>query len=192
MMASFIITFVATALLMPPSGSIRQAKASKIMQASRQIGLCLFAYSNDHNGKYPVGKSSTEIFQQLIDQNYVSDPSVFYFTMMGKTKPLSNKLKPENVCFDVTNGVLPDDPDGLPIVFSTGYKIDYIQGGEARHLANGDPNGIAVCFKSLSAAFLRAQPEGVPLFPPFGGSPTSNFDPKSRTYQQLTPDGPLH
>jgi hypothetical protein len=192
MLASFLVAFFITALIMPPSGPMRPGPQNHRMQAARMIGLSLFQYANDHNEKYPVGKSSTGIFQQLIDQQYVTDPGIFYFAMPGKTKATTNKLKPENVCFDVTNAVLPDDPDALPLVFSTGYKIDYIQGGKAHLLANGDPNGIAVCFKSFSAAFLSAQPKGIPLYPPaFAPNTVSTFDPKGRTYLQLTPDGPL-
>jgi hypothetical protein len=190
MLASFLGAFLVTAVSMPPSGPIRQGPQSFRMQTARQINLCLFAYAGDHSGKYPTGKSSTDIFQQLIDQQYVNDPQLFYFPMPGKTKAVDNKLKPENVCFDVTDGVLPGDPDALPIVFSTGYRIEYVKGGKAHLLPNGDPNGIAISFKSNSAAFLRAQPDGIPLFPPYAGS-VLDFDPKGRTYRQLTPDGSL-
>jgi hypothetical protein len=192
MLSSFLIAFVITAVMMPPSGHIPKSAQSIRLQNARTIGLCLFQYGQDHNGKYPAGTSSTDIFQQLIDQQYVTDLEIFYFAMPGKTKATTNKLKPENVCFDVTNAVLPDDPEALPIVFSTGYKIDYIQGGKAHLLANGDPNGVAVFFKDNSAAFLRAQPEGIPLFSTdFGPNTAPEFDPKGRTYRQLTPDGPL-
>lgn len=171
---------------------MRPGPQNRRTQAARAIELALFSYANDHGEKYPTGKSSTEVFQQLIDQDYAEDPQIFYFPMPGKIKPLSTMLKPENVCFDVTNGVLPDDPDSIPLVFSTGYRIDYVRGGKAHPLQNGDPGGLAVAFKSNSAAFLSNQPGGVPLFPPApNDNADSNFDPKGRTYQQLTPDGPL-
>ena len=156
------------------------------------VDLALFSYANDHGEKYPTGKSSTDVFQQLLDQGYISDPEMFYFSMPGKTKPLTNKLKPENVCYDVTNGVLPDDSDAIPLVFSTGYKIDYFRGGKAHLLGNGDPRGIAIAFKNNSAAFLSPQPSGILLYPPApSAGANSDFDPKGRIYQQLTPDGPL-
>jgi len=145
--------------------------------------LLLFSYANDHNGKYPVGKSSTDVFQQLLDQQYANDPALFYFPMKGKTKTITNKLKAENVCFDVTNGILPDDSDYLPVAFTTGYKIDYIPGGKAHPLANADPSGIAVAYKSNSARFINHLKD-TPFIDPF-------FAPQGRTYQQLTPDGPL-
>jgi hypothetical protein len=120
----------------------------------------------------------------LLDQNYASDPECFYFPMKGKIKPTSNKLKPENVCYDVTNGIQADDSDFLPIVFATGFKIDYIPGGKAHPLANANPDGVPVSFKSNSAAWVRSTSNGITLIDPA-------FDPKGRTYQQLTPDGPL-
>jgi hypothetical protein len=191
-LASFVAAFLITAIIMPPSGPMRPSVQNARMQTVHSIYLGLFCYAQDHNGKYPMGKSSTDIFQQLIDQQYISDPSIFYFKMPGKTKATTDKLKPENVCFDVTNAVLPDDADTLPIIFSTGYKIDYTKSGKAHLLTNGDPDGIAISFKGGSAMFLRAQSGGIPLFSPaFSPNDVPNFDPKGRTYRQLTPEGPL-
>jgi hypothetical protein len=193
MWLSFFGAFIFTVLFMPQGhGGIRMAKQSARMQTARSIGISLFTYSNDHDGKYPVGKSSTEVFQQLIDQQYVSDPSVFYFDMPGKTKPTSNTLKPENVCYDVTNAVQDDDPDYLPVVFSTGYKIDYVKDGKAHLLANGDPAGIAIFYKSNSAFFRVPRPDGISVEPPsYDPNVKYDFNSKGRTYLQLTPDGPL-
>ena len=39
-----------------------------MLQKPRMINLLLFSYANDHNGKYPTGASSTEVFQKLIDE----------------------------------------------------------------------------------------------------------------------------
>ena len=196
-LASFVAAFAISFAIMPSGGgSGKQSPHNARMQTTRQIGQMLFSYAQDHNGKYPIGKSSTDIFQQLLDQQYANDGEFFYFDMPGKTKATTNKLKPENVCFDITNGVLADDSDSLPVVFSTGFKIDYVPGGKAHLLANGDSYGIAVFFKGNNAAFLRSEPDGIPLFPPKFNSgynpPLPNgFDTKGRTYQQLTPDGPL-
>jgi hypothetical protein len=194
MLASFLIAFVVTAIILGPyrETGAPQGPHNARMQQSRQIGQVFFSYATDHDGKYPAGTSSTDIFQQMIDQGYVNDPELFYFDMPGKTKATSKKLKPENVCFDLTSPVLADDPDTLPLVMSTGYKIDYIPGGKAHLLANGDPYGIAILFKGNNAAFLKAGPGGIPLFPPaFPPSTGPVFDPKGKSYRQLTPDGPL-
>lgn len=201
MLASLLVPFIVSAVISlaivstPVGVGHHRAHQSYRVQLSHAIGLALYSYANDHDQKYPVGNSSTEIFQQLIDQQYVTDPSIFYFEMPGKTKATTNKLKPENVCFDMTNAVQPDDPDTLPLLFSTGFKIDYIKGGKAHLLKNGDPNGIAVFFKNNSAEFLGAWTKGdIHLFPPVNYDGSDNgpaFDPKGRTYQQLTPDGPL-
>src|ERR1017187_10202334 len=75
---------------------------SGVMQKARQIGVSMHAYSNDHDGHYPEGKTSTDIFQQLIDGHYIDDPSIFYVKMPGKVPPQGNHFKPENVGFDMT------------------------------------------------------------------------------------------
>lgn len=179
------------------------------MQAAREIGLSMFQYSTDHDGKYPDGKSSTEVFQKLIDGKYISDPTIFYIPLPGKTEPVfEQKLKSENVCWDVTCCLGPSDSDYLPVVFMTGYKVNYVPGGSAvAIILNPYPHydrcwidwwngyevarpGIAVCYKSNSAMFmelnLSKNPDGtIPNFVP------PQFDPQGKTYRQLTPDGPL-
>jgi len=199
MLASFAVVFLLTiilGLLFPPGPTY--APHNLMLQQARQIGQTLWSYAQDHKGKYPPGNSSTEVFQQLIDQNYVTDPTIFYFKMTGKTKPTSHQLKPENVSFDVTDDVLPDDSDSLPVVFSTGYKIGYkidnLHRVMAYPLANADLAGIAVFLKGNNAMFLHANSDGIPLS--YGISLSSpnvepSFDSKGRTYRQLTPDGPL-
>jgi hypothetical protein len=81
------------------------------MQQGRQIGQMMFSYSTDNfqnSNAYPDGKSSTEVFQKLLDGNYAADPAIFYVPLPGKVKPIAGqKLKPENVCWDVTSGVDP-------------------------------------------------------------------------------------
>jgi hypothetical protein len=171
-----------------------QARRDALMQQGRQIGQCLFSYSTDNvqnNNAYPDGNSSTEVFQKLIDGNYVSDPGIFYFPLPGKVKPVAGqKLKPENVCFDVTCCVDADAPDGLPLIFATGYKVTYTPGAAAVPLAKSSPPAMIVFYKSNSAQVLfptsAANPDGaIPNFIP------ASFDPKGKTYRQLTPDGPL-
>ena len=65
-------------------GSHRQTPHNAMMQTSRQLGQVLFAYATDHDGAYPTGKSSTEVFQKLIDESYITDPTMLYFKMSGK------------------------------------------------------------------------------------------------------------
>jgi len=110
----------------------QQAWPGVWIQESRQIGLMMLSYATDHDGKYPDGNTSTEIFQKLIDENYCTDSTIFYIPLPGKTKPISGqKLKPENICWDVTSGLNQSSPDELPVVFMTGYKVTYAPGGSA-------------------------------------------------------------
>ena len=84
----------------------------------------MVSYAADHDGKFPDGNTSTEVFQKLIDENYGNDPTIFYIPLPGKTKPLAGqKLKPENVCWDVTSGLDQNSPDELPVIFMTGYLV---------------------------------------------------------------------
>jgi hypothetical protein len=183
----------ALALLHPARADLDQVLAlspglnSMEMQQAKAIGLAMFQYATDHDGAYPTGKSSTEVFQQLLDGQYAPEPALFWVNLPGKTKPASRTLKPENVCFDVTTPVDANSPDALPLVFLTGYKVSYVAGGSAVPAftsSQGRPLGITVCYKSNRAIFIRksALPDGsIPNFVP------ADFDPAGKTYRQLTP-----
>jgi hypothetical protein len=189
------------------------------MQQGRQIGQCMFSYATDNvaNGNaYPDGKSSTEVFQKLLDGGYVSDPTLFYVPMPGKIRPDPNqkKLKPENVSWDITGGVDSSSQDVVPLVFLTGWKVNYVPGGALTPLIKPYPRwtlddrdvglswwpfdwprsyevvGMAIFYKGNNARFtlLKTTPEGdgtIPNFIP------STFKSDGHSYRQLTPDGVL-
>jgi len=188
---SVLIIFVLAGVFVGPTSGPGKARESAAMQTSQTIALAMFQFANDHDGKYPVGASSTEVFQQLLDGNYVSDPALSYVQMSGKRKPRSNKLKPENISFDVTIPVDSHSPQDFPLVFLTGYRINYHPDGSAVPLPSAAHpfHGLAACYHSNSAAFLGPNPAGssqdIEHFIPL------DFDPKGQHFQQLTPDGPL-
>jgi hypothetical protein len=156
------------------------------------IESMMFKYANDHNGAYPTGHSSTEVFQKLIDEKYCADSTVFWaegLNVPGKSKPITNKLEPENVCWDITVPLDANALGFLPVVFSTGYRINYVPGGNAVPLfmaPNTDIVGIWVAFHGGEKGLKRAAPDGTVT-----NLISSNFNPAGEKYQQLTPDGPL-
>jgi hypothetical protein len=180
-----------------------------------QVAYYLRLYALDHHGHFPEGKTSTEVFQRLIDENYVDDLDMF-----GKPPPEGQRLKPENVRWDVTCCVDSSAPDGLPLVFSTGYKVTYQPGSPAVPLKPPQKTWIGwwnrtnrpfITVVSLGykaphvtstkvwdeitktysifetskdgsqVIFDAAEDGSIPNFIP------SNFDPKGKTYRQLTP-----
>jgi hypothetical protein len=168
---------------------------SSELQNVRTIQLAMFQYENDHGGQYPDGKSSTEVFQKLVDGKYLNVLAVYYLAMPGKIKPRDDAthLLPENVCFDVTTPVTGKSPDHLPTVFATGYRIDYKLGGSAIPLAgHSRPD---VCAKGLLVSYHSCQAAYVPSEGPNGVVPNvipaEGADLGPGPYKQLTPDGPL-
>ncbi|HEV3271575.1 MAG TPA: hypothetical protein VGZ93_05280 [Candidatus Methylacidiphilales bacterium] len=157
----------------------------------------MFSYATDNiqnNNAYPDGNSSTEVFQKLLDGGYCTDPTIFYLPLPGKIKPVpGQKLKPENVGWDVTSGVDSGDSNWVPLLFVTGYKITYASGAPAVPLVkspNPDSHGVAVFYKGNDAVYrspgMVTNPDGsISNFIP------ADFNPKGKTYRQLTPDGPL-
>jgi hypothetical protein len=81
--------------------------------------------------------------------------------------------------------------DSLPMVFLTGYRINYVAGGSAVPLYSSSESrspGIAVCYHSLTAWFHvnDGKSDGIVT-----NVIDQNFDPKNEVYRQLTPDGEL-
>jgi len=169
---------------------IREITPPTRLQNAHVIAVMLFCYASDHGNNYPTGKSSTEVFQKLIDGNYCSDPSIFYFEAPGKKMPASKTLKPENVCWDITIPVKSDDPDDVPLVFSTGYRLAYLPSGKATPLKeSGIPlPGLFVAYKSNSTRYMKEDslPDHI-----VENVIDPTFNSKGKKYQQLTPDGPL-
>jgi hypothetical protein len=193
---------------------IKKARQSAGMQQAHSIGLAMYSFANDNGGNYPEGKSSTEVFQKLLDGGYVTNPTVFCVPMAGKSEPVAGqKLKPENVSWDVTSGVTINSPGDLPLVFLTGYKVTYVAGAAAIPITKPYPRyydlpprtwaqfwhgeaapveivGMVVFYINNSVAFrnftMETDPDGsIPHFV------SSDFQPDGKTYRQLTPDGPL-
>ena len=173
------------------------------MQTAHAIGLSLYAYANDNQGLYPDGTSSTEVFQKLLDQGYVADRQIFYVPMEGKTRPVQDqkRLKPENVCWDVTSGASAKDTNRLPLVFLTGFRVTYAAGGGIAPLKPFPPyehfssdSGVAVFFTDNSVGWVTNDNPTV-MFNgksfSMGQLIESDFDAHGKTYRQLTPEGVL-
>src|ERR1022692_1566754 len=111
-----IIVYVAGHFLEPippgPRGNI--VLKGPAAAACRGIADCLHKYSLDHQGHYPEGKTSTEVFQHLIDEKYMTYPEYLwaYVPFSGKIPAEGTHLKPENVGWDVTCCVDSSAPDG--------------------------------------------------------------------------------
>jgi hypothetical protein len=183
-----VFAFLALALFpAPASAQMQVARNNALIQQVHVIGIAMFAYACDNNGAYPTGNSSTEVFQKLIDGGYVSEPSTFYVKMTGKVAPSSSKLKPENVCFDVTVAVDGKSSDMVPLVYLTGFRLDFTPDSTAVPVSDAVKQfgGISLFYKGNSSAFHKSDPDGsVPhLIVPAYQDATH--------YHQLTPVGPI-
>jgi type II secretory pathway pseudopilin PulG len=217
---ALIILVVISVIISPGGGSHvlpGYSKSSAAMQQARALYVLISDYADAHQGKYPTGSSSTEIFQKLVDENHMkptgkslkevvrdlidgpsdNDPSIFCLDMPGKTPASSVQLKPENVCFDVTVPLGKNSPDELPAVFVTGYKVTYVSSGTAIPLpASRERYWTAVCYNSGSAFALMKGHE-LPDWPSIEPDGTvvnfipATFHPAGKKFEQLTPDGPL-
>ncbi len=190
-------------------GAIEQGKRNKYIQIARELNLSFFQYANDHDGKYPDGKSSTEVFQKLLDGHYLAadedgrpqELDILYFPMPGKVpaSPGAKILKPENVCWDVTGGMETGASDLAPILFLTGRKVTYQAGASAVLLPHPQRTWIdwwqgkryphdfiVVAYRSGIETVLKADDQGT-----IANFIDKDFNPSDATFRQLTPDGEL-
>jgi hypothetical protein len=151
-------------------------------------------YASTHNGEFPAGNSSTEVFQKLIDDRDIKS-NRFFFDLPGKKIAQTNKISSENVCFDFSQGTNANSPDWVPIVFPTGYSLNY-HTGEALMLPSNSLHDktIRIVYVHDSKLysimvdhfyFFRTKKLSLSIMP---GKP-GNADVSQ--YHQLTPDGRL-
>jgi hypothetical protein len=212
--SAVVVLLLLFGVALGPIGFQRHPEENAAMQNCRTLALAEFQCANDNNGSYPDGASSTDVFQKLLDGHYINDPTICYVPMAGKRPgEQDDKLKPENVCFDVTEGVTSNSPGALPLVFLTGYRIDYRPGGSATSLIKPFPwagpanwigryspmEGFAVAYVNNNSFFKdseTAPPSSHPLLNADGFGGILNVVPPDlkqdgASYRQLTPEGVL-
>jgi hypothetical protein len=177
-------------------------------QNGRVIADALNRYVGQH-GNFPDGNSSTEVFQKLLDSHLIDDPAVFYIPYLGKVKATAGeRLKPENVSWDFTRCQPRNDLGSLPLVFTTGCRINYAPGGLSTALRLPLPafsNEHLTWYQSWNHDVLLDD-EGYLAVIHWGGGEegcrpksdgsipdlhSSDFNADGVHYVQLTPDGPL-
>jgi prepilin-type N-terminal cleavage/methylation domain-containing protein len=176
-----IIAILAGVALGPITHGLETAKESAGMQTARTIALAEFQYQTD-NSNYPGGTAkSGYIAGQLVAGGYITDVSLFskdkssaYTGDTSSATAVTSGLDTTStICWDFMEGpsnagLTSSDPDSLPLVFSTGQTVTpapttYSTTGITINTANTNPfgnNGMAVCFKSNSAVFLKAVKTG--------------------------------
>jgi len=182
-----IIAILAGVALGPITHGLENAKESAGLQTARTIALADFQYANDNGYSYASGNTSEDVAVALILGQYVTDPSLFSSSrttaFSGATSGLtltngtSGGFPASAICWDfivsgttptppatVPPGLTTSDPDGMPVVFSTGQTVTVPTQGPGGPIALGNgpfgQNGVAVCFKSNSAQFLKATVSG--------------------------------
>ena len=177
-----IIAILAGVALGPITNGIKQAKHNAAMQQGRQIGQVEFSYSTDNtsNGNaYPADTTALAISQDLINANYVSDPSVFGVSSQASYTPATSAgtavtLVADSVSWNyttnsltTTGGITSAASDLIPLVYfnngfsttisatlkavaGTGMTVTY---GTAAPFGT---DGTAVFYKGNNAAYIKA------------------------------------
>ena len=173
-----IIALLAGIALGPITGALRTAKDNAGMQTTHALYLADFQYSVDNNQQFADGTDAGIIAQALMSGNYITDPSIFWISGGNATKftgaNAATTIVATNVSWDFygvngtaaggvtpTLGVGTNDPDQLPLIWSTGNTvvIPTTAGNYGTATVNGTgknpfgTDGIPVVYKSGASAF---------------------------------------
>jgi type II secretory pathway pseudopilin PulG len=166
----------------PNGGGFLRAKQTAGMQTARLLALAEYQYANDNKQNYPdvsnPGSQSAAgapaVANCLLTGGYISDPTIFWIGGSSETQYTGSITTPAiatgNISWDFVgnankHGVNPTAPDTLPLVWSSLAASGATEpnlataGAQTCRLAKTSPFGtigIAVCYKSNSAAFLVA------------------------------------
>jgi len=176
-----IIAILAGVALGPITGGLKTAKQNTGMQTARTIGLMEFQYSVDNDGAYPGTGASTrsDMAKALLLGKYINDPGIFWlggqqtkFTGTNASTTIADTnvsfgfmVKPPSGGTGGNIGLSTSDPDQLPVVWSTGidFSAPGAPGAQAATTSAASPysnDGAAVCYKSNSAKFMKADTTG--------------------------------
>ncbi len=113
-----LFLFILVGIFGPRTGTIKSEQTASSMFTLKALMTALRQYALDHDGRYPTGRSSTEAFQKLLDENYVSDPGIFLggFPQPKKIRGKQLKLEPEDVGYDLTVPLDIHSPDDVPVM----------------------------------------------------------------------------
>jgi hypothetical protein len=154
------------------------------MQTSHSLYLADFQYSIDNNGAFADGADAGVICQAFFNGGYLTDPSILILTGGTATKyvgttPGTNLTK-DNVSWDFYGvnstggtpapvGVGTNDPDQLPLLWSTGNTIAAPTTGAYSQATLNQPgknplgtDGIPVAYKSGASQFKKVNQIGPP------------------------------
>jgi prepilin-type N-terminal cleavage/methylation domain-containing protein len=185
-----IIALLAGVALGPITGAMKTAKDNAAMQTTHSLYLADFQYSVDNatQGQFADAADAGFIAQALLNGGYIQDPTIFYLSggnaQKWQTAGAAAGITKAFVSWDfmgvngpAAGGTTPDigvgtnDPDQLPLIWSTGNTINIPtgQGGVAgTAVVNGagknplGTDGIPVVFKSGSSVFKKTTLIGPP------------------------------
>jgi len=184
--AGVVLTLIAISFLTALSHGHARTMAEN---NSRQLGLLMMQYALDHEGQFPDGTTSTEAFQKLINAGILTSPNMLVLSL-SKKDPVEAPaaLTAANVDFDVIAPMDQNDPDWIPLLISSGWKVTLEPGSvpvlvdrEAARAATGNP-GMVVFRKGGSVEILSMEDLKAGKL-----IPADAIFPRGKTYRQLRP-----
>jgi hypothetical protein len=122
----FIVGLVLAGLFVPAINC--PGEQARMMQASsnaRQIIITLKNYAGDHNGRYPEGKTSNEVFRELFKAGLLEDERAFTAWLspyepdnnIGEAPNYEEALKPGENHWAMTRGLNDSSLGEAPLIF---------------------------------------------------------------------------
>lgn len=165
-----VITIIAilAGLAVPGINSaMKKARQTAQVSDARNVGTIMFTYATDHDGLYNNSEDTdpVAIFQRLKDEGYLTDLSIAYTPVPGKSKWDGSGFSDSNVGYGMAIGATDSSNDLLPLVFHQNTAVEGAVPGDevtaAVPLPLGDDGvwkqeGLVVMFKGNNAEFIKA------------------------------------
>ena len=178
-----IIALLAGVAIGPITGALKTAKDNAAMQTSHSLYLADFQYSIDSQGSFADGTDAGTLCQLLFNGGYLTDPTILVIkggnaqAYVGTTPGTGIQKSMVSWDFFGVNstgatagpvGISTNDPDQLPLLWSTGNTIGApTTGAYAQATVNTGKNplgtdGIPVAYKSGASQFKKVDQIGPP------------------------------
>ncbi|MEO0454085.1 MAG: type II secretion system protein [Verrucomicrobiota bacterium] len=162
-----IIAILAALSTSAVSTVIARGKQISDINNAKQLALALIIDAEDHGSMFRVSRDRSNpssdtttlgVFQGLIDDGYLSEPSVV--TSTGYTQPLTFDLSDDNVGFQYVAGINTWQAGRLPLVFTRGVNLN----PSTMSTTTFDPgtshwgnDGMAVAYKDGSSTWIKTR-----------------------------------
>jgi hypothetical protein len=189
-----VLFLLAGVAFMIVSSYVKLRSPEHALENARALNTLLTLYATDNDGAYPTGEGtraqgkSEGIALNLLQNQYTPNADIFAAGSTPRYAGTDNDyadLAPENMSWDftaganTTTGIKTNEPETLPVLYTTGEAVDY-RPGQSVTLSGHGPFGSRGMIVALKSGAVEYRQGGSSVFVPADFKGTG-------TYTQIKP-----